>query len=54
MFEQRLAHINSDKVLQRLAHLESFYMQVAGVEEVIDPRFTFMVRLRAVRGGQSF
>ena len=28
---------NSHKVLQRLGHLEAFYGEVAGVQEVVDP-----------------
>lgn len=47
MCGKRLAYINSNEVLQRFAHLQSLYVQMASVEKVIDPRFAFMICLHA-------
>ena len=43
--KRKPTYVDSDEIFQRLAHLESLYVQMTGVKEVINPRITLMVRL---------
>jgi hypothetical protein len=40
-------YIYRDEILQRLAHFQTFDMQVTSVKEVVDPIIAFVISLRA-------
>jgi hypothetical protein len=39
------AHVYGDEVFERLAHFETFYMKVTGMEEIINPRIAIVICL---------
>lgn len=41
-------HVDGDKVLERFAHLQPLNVQVAGMQEVVDPLLAAVVRLCTV------
>lgn len=43
-----LTYVNRDKVLQRLAHLQTFDVQVTCMEEIVHPRMAIVMRLTRV------
>ena len=42
-------YIDGDKVFQRLAHFETFDMEVSCMEEVVDPRLASVIGLSRMR-----
>ena len=41
----RVSYVNRDKVLERLAHLQTLDVQVTGVQEIVHPRMAVMICL---------
>jgi hypothetical protein len=48
-----LTYVNRDKVLQRLAHLQTFDVQVTCMEEIVHPRMAVVMRLTRVGVGPT-
>ena len=46
--EEETTYIDSNEVLQRLAHLQTLDMQMSSMEEVINPSLAIMVRLSKI------
>jgi len=46
-----VSYVNRDKVLQRLAHLQTLDVQVTCVQEIVHPRLAVVIRL--TREGES-
>ena len=43
--ETRVSYVNRDKVLERLAHLQTLDVQVTSVQEIVHPRMAVVIRL---------
>ena len=48
--ETHVSYVNRDKVLQRLAHLQTLDVQVTSVQEIVHPRMAVVIRLTREMG----
>jgi hypothetical protein len=49
MKDGKRTDLDGDKVLERFRHLQTFDVEMTGMEEVVDPLLAIMVRLRRIK-----